>query len=188
MSKFKNPKVTNISSRSSSITNAFINGIIPVKKPSKKEIDQALQILGMTEKMSCSYCGGNYETWDHFEPIVSNKQPTGFISEIYNLIPSCNTCNSSKSGSYWSNWIEGNAPKSPKGRNKYDKNRIETIKEYEEWCTNHRTIMDMEKLKSSDFWIKHWEYHENILKLMYEANDHSKDLRSDILKLMNQLP
>jgi hypothetical protein len=42
------PTPMKITGRSSSITNAFINSIIPVVLPSAEEVKQALKILGMT--------------------------------------------------------------------------------------------------------------------------------------------
>ena len=45
---FKMPTLMKITGRTSSITNAFGNGIIPSIQPSDKEIDEALKVLGMT--------------------------------------------------------------------------------------------------------------------------------------------
>ena len=47
---FKMPKPVKIIGRTSSITNAFVNGIIPVIKPTDEEIEDVLQTLGMDKK------------------------------------------------------------------------------------------------------------------------------------------
>ena len=74
-----------ITGRSSSITNAFINSIIPVIKPSEEDIKEALNVLGMDkENFRCAYCGDGVTEWDHLRPLVINQKPTGFISEIQN--------------------------------------------------------------------------------------------------------
>ncbi len=52
--------------RTSSITNAFVNGIIPVIEPSEEEVDDVLNTLGMNrETICCAYCGDQYTEWDH---------------------------------------------------------------------------------------------------------------------------
>jgi len=58
LSLFRMPTPVKITGRSSSITNAFINSIIPVVPPSAEEVKQALEILGMTpETFQRAYCG-----------------------------------------------------------------------------------------------------------------------------------
>lgn len=118
---FKMPKNVKITGRTSSITNSFVNGIIPCIKPTKEEILECLSILGLdSENLSCAYCGDKCSEWDHFRPIVKDKGPTGFITEIGNLVPSCGNCNQSKSGAYWKMWILSDANESPKSRNIVD--------------------------------------------------------------------
>jgi 5-methylcytosine-specific restriction endonuclease McrA len=76
-----------------------VNSIIPVIDPSDAEIEEALNILKMeANNVRCSYCGDKATEWDHLRPIVKNKRPTGYISEIANLVPACGKCNQSKSG------------------------------------------------------------------------------------------
>lgn len=87
---FKIPNPVTIMGRTSSITNAFVNGIIPCILPSDEEIKNVLEILGMDkDTIKCAYCGDRYTEWDHFRPLVKDKRPTGYISEINNLVPSC---------------------------------------------------------------------------------------------------
>src|SRR5687767_102420 len=94
---FRMPSVQTMMSRKSSITNAFVNSLIPVIEPSAAEIAEALTILGMTvEDVRCAYCGDVASEWDHLRPLVVGRRPTGFISEIGNLVPSCGKCNQSK--------------------------------------------------------------------------------------------
>ena len=64
---FRMPTPVKIIGRTSTITNAFVNGIIPVIEPSDEEIDKALNVLGMTrDTICCAYCGDTYTEWDHF--------------------------------------------------------------------------------------------------------------------------
>jgi len=109
------PKPMKITGRSSSITNAFINSIIPVIPPTEEEVKEALSILGMSkERFECAYCGATASEWDHLRPLVMDKQPTGYISEIHNLVPSCGKCNQSKGNKDWRTWMLSDAKLSPK--------------------------------------------------------------------------
>ncbi len=65
------PTVIKITGRSSSITNAFINSIIPVIQPNENDIKKALEVLAIS------------------------------INEFQNLTPLCSKCNQSKGNKYW---------------------------------------------------------------------------------------
>ncbi len=171
-----------IKSRTSSITNAFVSGIIPVIKPTSDEIKQALDILQMDENsVVCAYCGDPCSEWDHFRPLIVDKKPTGYISEIHNLVPSCGKCNQSKGNTYWKEWITGSAPQSPKTRGVPDlEKRIELLEKYEE--TFSPRVMDFESVVGSDLWNKHWE---NCKKLHSMINE-SQELSDRIKRIIKQ--
>src|ERR1041385_4266050 len=111
------PSVQTMVSRKSSITNAFVNAVIPTNEPSVEEIDEALFILGLDPlDLRCAYCGDAATEWDHLRALVLNRRPTGFISEIANLVPSCGKCNQSKGNKPWRMWMLSKAKRSPSGR------------------------------------------------------------------------
>ena len=112
---FQMPSVQTMVSRKSSITNAFVNAIIPTIPPTNDEIAKALTILGMEpDDVRCAYCGDKATEWDHLRPLVAKRRPTGFISEIANLVPACGKCNQSKGGSDWRKWMLSKARLSPR--------------------------------------------------------------------------
>ena len=152
LSLFKMPKPMKITGRSSSITNAFINSIIPVIIPTNKEVEESLKILNMDfDSIQCSYCGKEASEWDHLRPLVLNKKPTGYVSEIHNLVPSCGKCNQSKGNKIWSTWIISDAKLSPKTRGVKDiEQRIERLKLYEKW--KKPTIVDFETIVGKKKW------------------------------------
>jgi HNH endonuclease len=129
------PSPMNVTGRSSSITNAFINAIIPAFDPTEEEELEALHILGMEpHDIRCAYCGDKFTEWDHLRPIITNQEPTGYITEIANLVPSCGKCNQSKGKSDWRTWMEGKARFSPKTRGIPDlPTRIARLQSYEDW-------------------------------------------------------
>ena len=84
------PATMSVMGRSSSITNAFINAIIPVIEPTEAEELEALCILSISpDNICCAYCGDKATEWDHLRAIISNQEPTGYITEIANLVPAC---------------------------------------------------------------------------------------------------
>lgn len=130
---FRMPTPVKITGRTSSITNSFVNGIIPTVMPSDEEIALALEALGMDAlDVRCAYCGDPATEWDHLNAIVLGKRPTGYISEIHNLVPACGKCNQSKGNKPWRSWMFGPSPLSPASRGVGDiEERAEKIADYE---------------------------------------------------------
>lgn len=187
LSLFRMPTPVKITGRSSSITNSFINSIIPVVQPSNEEVEQALSILGMTPNtFQCAYCGGIASEWDHLRPLVKNKKPTGYISEIHNLVPSCGKCNQSKGNKEWKAWMNSKAALSPTTRGIFDiAKRIERLEEYERWCTP--TKMDFEAIVGRDIWLQHQHNLERIQSLMRESQALAAKINLQVASAYNKL-
>jgi hypothetical protein len=148
---FDLPSKGRIDGRTSSITAAFFQAITPVIIPSYAEVEEAITILGMTKgNCRCAYCGDSRTEWDHFRPIVVNRQPTGYVTEIANLVPACGKCNQSKGNKNWKEWILGSAARSPKSRQipNLDQ-RIKNLETYERWrepvCIDYAAIIGPER-------------------------------------------
>jgi hypothetical protein len=176
-SLFKMPTPVKITGRTSSITNAFINGIIPCIVPSDEEIKNVLSILGMDgTSISCAYCGSKYTEWDHFRPLIINKRATGYISEINNLVPSCGKCNQSKGNTHWKTWMTGKAQLSPAARKIKDLNeRIKRLEEYEEWSNPQK--IDFEQIVGKEKWEQHWINCELLHEQMRESQKLSDEIK-----------
>jgi len=166
---FQMPKPVKITGRSSTITNSFVTAIIPCIKPSENDVKQALKILDLdASNLCCAYCGDKSSEWDHLRPLVRGKQPTGYISEIGNLVPTCGKCNQSKGGQDWRSWMMGRAKQSPKSRKiqGLDK-RISRLEDYEKWRNVHH--IDFEKIVPKDIWSRYQESKERLHALMKES-------------------
>lgn len=112
------PTQTTLTARSSTITSAFVHTITPwlieltveeeaaVKKIyTDIESKYGIKILGTTKKdHRCAYCGAKATSADHIYPLVDNCKASGNITEIYNLIPCCSSCNSSKGNKLFDVW------------------------------------------------------------------------------------
>lgn len=176
--RFAMPNPVRISGRTSSITNSFVNGIIPVIWPTDDQIDEALRVLGMDEVM-CAYCGGAATEWDHFRPLVVDKKPTGYISEIHNLVPACGKCNQSKGNKNWREWIFSTARLSPLTRGVVDlEARAARLEAFERWGSPTR--VDFAALVGADLWNEHWRNYAAIVKLMREAEQTADAIRTRV--------
>jgi len=160
---FQMPSVQTMVSRKSSITNAFVSAIIPVIPPTHEEIEEALRILGMQPPdVHCAYCGDRASEWDHLRPLVLQRRPTGYVSEIANLVPSCGKCNQSKGNKPWRDWMLSAAKLSPTGRALAGvTDRIARLEAYERWRAPTR--VDFEAVLGRDGWEHYWSLCEAVI-------------------------
>jgi hypothetical protein len=174
---FQMPSVQTMVSRKSSITNAFVSAIIPVLPPSHDEIEEALGILGMgPHDVRCAFCGDRASEWDHLRPLVLNRRPTGYVSEIANLVPACGKCNQSKGNKPWRKWMLGTARLSPTGRGLAGvAERIEKLEMYERWRTPIQ--VDFEAVLGRDGWEHYWSLCEGVIGQLRECQQIADGLR-----------
>ena len=177
---FQMPSPMKIKGRTSSITNAFVNSIIPSIYPTDEEIVEALGILGMNpSSVKCAYCGDASTEWDHLRPIVRNKQPTGYISEIGNLVPACGKCNQSKGNKDWRVWMVSAAPLSPKSKGVPDvETRMSRLEAYEQW--KPRDPISFASIVGEESWNRHWGNHEAVIEAMRDSQELADDIKSEI--------
>jgi hypothetical protein len=177
---FRMPAVQTMMSRKSSITNAVVNAIIPVVEPTAAEIADALEILCMRpDDVRCSYCGDLWTEWDHLRPHVVGRRPTGYISEIGNLVPSCGKCNQSKGNKGWEAWMRSDAPLAPARRGITDlERRVECLKAYERW----RPVepIDFAAMVGAEMYAEHWHRLEQAITYMKECQVFADTLRKRI--------
>ena len=176
-----------ITGRSSSITNSFINSIIPVIAPSEEQVKMALSILGMKkEEFQCAYCGAPASEWDHLRPLVVDKKPTGYISEIHNLVPACGKCNQSKGNKPWRIWMFSEARLSPKSRGIQNlEERTERLLAYENW--EKPTKVDFEKIVGKKKWEQHWSNWEKIQESMRDAQLLANEINQEVARAQTEL-
>ncbi len=179
LSLFRMPTPMKITGRSSSITNSFINSIIPIIVPTNEQVKEALDLLGMGhDSFQCAYCGSAASEWDHLRPLVLK---TGYISEIHNLVPACGKCNQSKGNKPWHAWITSTAKLSPKSRGVPDLiQRIEKLRKYEAW--KEPTKVDFEFVVGKEKWEQHWENWELVQSTMRHAQTLATEINQTIAK------
>jgi len=180
LSVFRMPPPGKITGRTSSITNAFVTSILPVRWPSSEDVVEALSVLGMTpETVVCAYCGDVKSEWDHLRPLVVGKQPTGYISELCNLVPSCGKCNQSKGNKSWLTWIDSTAKLSPRSRGVTDlEQRIGRLHAYEQW--REPTRLDFAATVGEEAWSQYWDNYTKLHDLMRLSQAHDDAVRAAI--------
>jgi hypothetical protein len=171
-----------VSGRSSSITNAFISAIIPVIEPTPEEELEALRILRIDPgDIRCAYCGDKSTEWDHLRPIVSDQAPTGYVTELANLVPSCGKCNQSKGKSDWRTWMEGDARLSPKTRRVPDlAERVERLRTYEAWRQPRK--IDFPAMVGAEMWERHMRNWRSVLELLRKSQELASEIRTIVAK------
>jgi hypothetical protein len=182
LAAFRMPSVQTTVSRKSSITNAFVIAVIPVIQPTPEEIGQALALLGMVPSdVRCAFCGDKSSEWDHLRPLVQNRRPTGYISEIHNLVPACGKCNQSKGNKPWRAWMMSEAPQSPTGRKLPNiPDRIARLDAYENW--RPPTKVDFETILGREDWDSYWALWESINTSLVQC----KEVADLLLKRVNE--
>ena len=176
------PTAMKISGRSSSITAAFVTAIVPQVEPLEEEIREALNILEMSpDRMECVYCGGSYSEWDHLRPLVSGQKPTGFITEIRNLVPCCGKCNQSKGNKDWKVWMTSDARLSPKTRGVKDiELRKARLNKYELW--GNLIPLDLAAFVTKEEWDQYWRKWRVLLLDMNDIQKRAASIKATIQK------
>lgn len=170
----KPPKLT---SRRSTLTGLFVMTLTPYIEPTEAEVDEALGILGMKRGACvCAYCGDKKSEWDHFRAVVLNRRPTGYVTEIANLVPACGKCNQSRGNKDWKEWMLGAAVHSPARRGVQDIDaRVGRLSDFSEWRKPVR--IDFDTLIAHEKWTRHTENLANLLRSLEEAEVHAAELR-----------
>ncbi len=178
----KLPTSVTVTGRSSSITNAFFNAIIPVVAPTPEEELECLKILEMNPTdIRCAYCGDKATEWDHFRAIIEGQRPTGYITEIANLVPACGKCNQSKGKAPWKQWMLSSAELSPLSRGIPDLHtRIRRLEAYELWKTPTR--INFEKVVGEDLWSKHIQNWKSVLELLQRSQKLAQTIRKRVIE------
>jgi hypothetical protein len=131
----------------------------------------------------CAYCGDKMTEWDHLRPLVIKHRPTGFISEIANLVPSCGKCNQSKGNKPWRNWIRSSKGLSPSARGIADvSTRISRLDAYEKWRSP--TIIDFEAILGPNVWNGYWLLWEQINTELRKCQDVADSIRNQVIETL----
>jgi 5-methylcytosine-specific restriction endonuclease McrA len=183
---FAMPSVQTMVSRKSSITNAFVNSVIPAIAPTHEDVEEALKVLAIQpDDVRCAYCGNKATEWDHLRPLVLKRRPTGYVTEIANLVPACGKCNQSKGNKPWREWMLSTAKHSPAGRNIADLNdRVMRLEAFERW--RPATKIDLEAIVGTEDWEAYWSLCENVIDELRRCQQVADELRRRVLEFLER--
>ena len=165
------PTKSDLNGRSSTISNAFAISITPYIRPSEQELSDYYTDLEI-EEGQCAYCLGVGNGKDHLKPLVSCGMPTGYITDIHNLVPCCQRCNSSKGSKSFREWYKSNENVTRLKKAGLTDEQIES--RYAVACSFEDKIpepINYESIVGEELWD---EYKRRRLKMLQELNDNQK--------------
>lgn len=179
--KFKMPTKSDLKGRTSTISNAFAISVTPYIVPSEEEVKKLYQELDIKEGQ-CAYCLGNGNCRDHLKPLVKDGMPTGYITDITNIIPCCQACNSSKGSKDFESWYKSNENlmrlKKLGLTDEQIDHRFEVVCAYEE---NVSKPLDYESLVGQELWNEYKERKNAMIQQLKESQKFCDDLNKIIL-------
>jgi hypothetical protein len=184
---FDLPGKGRIDGRTSSITAAFFQAITPVVIPTDAEVEEAMAILGMARgNCRCAYCGDPRTEWDHFRAIVVQRKPSGYITEIANLVPACGKCNQSKGNKKWKDWMVSAAKRSPQTRGVAGLDqKIKRLEAYEQW--RKPVQLDYATILGEERWTAYSTLLDTAVAQLANAQKVATELQAVINQSMNMV-
>lgn len=93
----------------------------------RSEMAEILRFFYKDQDPECVYCGSqDVRRWDHVVPVKN-----GGDTILGNMVPACARCDDSKQASDLEEWMDGDAPLSPRNRGVADTaSRVQKIQEY----------------------------------------------------------
>ena len=185
--KYKMPSKADLKGRTSTISNAFAISITPYIVPDEHEVKASYARLQIKEGQ-CAYCLGEGHGKDHLKPLVRKGMPTGYITDINNLVPCCAQCNSLKGAKAFADWYlsDVNIERlKQKGLTDADiEKRFRIISMCE---ANIATPLDYESLVGAELWHQYQERRQALLRLLKEDQEFCDQLSAIITDKLKSL-
>lgn len=177
------PTNDTIKSRTSTVAKSLATSIIPRIDPTEDEIEYVKKLFTDDKnELCCAYCSEKATEWDHFHPLVINSKPTGYITEINNLVPCCKNCNPSKGNKDWADWLlNDKTDKSPKGRGIADDVILKNYDRLNKYDKKPKVIINYDNV---DGFNNYWQMYTNICDMLNQAQKQADkfDFRIKIFK------
>ena len=174
------PSKANLIGRKSTISNAFAISVTPYIRPSDDDLEKYYSELKI-EEGQCAYCLGKGDGKDHLKPLVSDGMPTGYITDIHNLVPCCQRCNSSKGSKSFREWYKSKENISRLKKDGLTDEQIES--RYSIICSFEDKIpepINYEAIVGKELWE---EYNRRRYKMLQELKD-NQDFCNNLSKIV----
>lgn len=131
----KYPQADKISTRRSTVARSMASTLMPRIKINEDDDEDIIAkwmkyLYGdnVRNPISCVYCGSSPEKLelDHLFPLIRNQQPSGYCTELVNLVPCCRECNGSKGSKLWWKYMDMNEYDESNESQKKIKQRLES--------------------------------------------------------------
>lgn len=180
--KFKLPTKSDLKSRASTISNAFAVSITPYIYPIQEEIDTLYRKLKISEGQ-CAYCLGKANAVDHVKPLVTHGLPTGYVTEIKNLVPCCSACNSAKGAKEFSEWYLSERNLARLHKEGLDEQEI--AKRYEiilEYIANVSSPLNYREILGDELWQEYLIRRKELIQMLKDDQEFCDRLSNKIKK------
>jgi hypothetical protein len=118
---------------------------------------------------------------EHFRPLVKGTFPTGYGSDIYNLVPSCKFCNENKGNSDWNEWMADSKNPGITISDDHSK-RVEVLKGFQDWGNGKVICIPYIELVGEQKWNEYISKYGELLNFMDDMNQLQKDIRNEVKK------
>lgn len=157
--------------RTSTLSHAFASALAMSENYDETVLIERLLILGQepNQPLRCVFCQADARTIDHLNGLVENSRFTGHGHVIGNLVPCCETCNTSKGSKPWRDFA--NSIGTPK-------EQIARIAEYESFAPKPMSEVDLKALYPDLI-----EAYERLRNLSHELLRTADNLANEIQRL-----
>lgn len=164
-----------ISGRRSTFSNAFASALASHDEYDRELVAQAINQLGQSpdDDLTCVYCDSQAATWDHLFKRVDAGEFSGYGHHIRNLVPCCRTCNESKGGKPWHEWIDKlSRPDAPA--------RKSLIESYIAGGANQKVTLDEIQALAGEEIARYRDIRQQVFALLAEADAIANQIRGKL--------
>lgn len=164
-----------LKNRSSTLRYELSKSLTQVSQVPDVNLDLRKSLLALDG--TCEYCRTNEAVaFDHFNPMVKKGFPTGYCNDLWNMVPACSRCNSSKGNTDCLIWLKGSAKKNP-CRNMGAEDRDKIFQKWEAYakaCDEHcvKAKIDIDMFKRLNILIL-----MQLTALQKHIDEYSQDFR-----------
>lgn len=177
---FKLPTKSDLKSRISTINNAFAISITPYIPPQEFEVQAFFKELRL-QAGQCAYCLGNANAMDHIKPLVTNGLPTGYITEIKNLVPCCSACNSAKGAKDFFFWYKSDSNVERLHQNGLSDEQInERFQILSAYIQKVDSPLDYKSILGDELWSEYLRRKEELISLLKDNQEFCDSLNKII--------
>lgn len=168
--ELKYPAADKISSRSSTICRSMACTLMPRYPCTNEDENKWKKFFSDKE---CAYCGKKATHLDHLFPLIDKRKPTGYMTEVSNLVPCCSLCNQRKGNINFVEYMRSDKCQYIGDKNDQDK-RINKINEFQNQMPAKRICIDSVILSE-------WQ------KILTEYDDLLKKTENKLIAMQNKL-